>query len=396
MSGGARIPLVRRLRASRTLLPMLVFGGVLLGLGVLEVLPRYQAEHLRERGGGRHDDASFLAGDGPYYRATVISLIEDHDLDLKNNVAVDLDPPSAAVALGESGAWYPKHAILMPIAAIPFYLVARDEGLLAFNLVQLSALLLLMWFGARRYTSELLAAAVTFWFAFGTMLHAAAYNFAPDVFSTLLVVAGLLATLSERAWLSGLLLGFAVWSKWTNAVFLPLPAIQLLWCRDHRRFGSFVLGAALPIGGVLCLNQHMFGSPFITPYDRVLVMQHGQMLLEPSNRGFFRVPFWSGLWTQLSDENVGLLVACPPVALAPFGAALLARRAAAEAFTIAGACVAQLATFAKYELWNASAYGPRFLLTVVALSALLVAPLVDRVSRRLSAGRGWLRHTDDT
>ena len=37
------------------------------------------------------------------------------------------------------------------------------------------------------------------------------------------------------------------------------------------------------------------------------------------------------------------------------------------------ACLAQLAMFAKYEQWNVSSYGPRFLLTAVALSALPAA-----------------------
>jgi hypothetical protein len=313
----------------------------------------------------------------------LISLLHDGDLDLKNNFERKQYQPEENIALGQHGEWYPKHTILMPIAAIPFYLIAHDRGLLAFNLVQLSTLLLMIWYGARRYTSSTLATALTLWFAFGTMLRPAAYNFAPDVFSSLLVTAGFVALLYEHARFAGVLLGLAVWSKWTNVVFLPLPALYLLQRGDHRGWIGFGIAAALPIAGLLLLNQHMFGSPFITPYDHVLISEHGKFVIQPSHRTFFNMPFWDGLWTQLTDKQLGLFETCPPILLAPFGAYLLARRAPAEALLLFAACTAQLATFAKYEQWQAASYGPRFLLSVVTLGALLVAPLLDR----LFAGR---------
>ncbi len=241
------------------------------------------------------------------------------------------------------------------------------------------ALCICLWVGTRRYTSEALSFALVLWFAFGTMLRPAAYNFSPDVFSTLLVSAGLLALLSRHALLAGVMLGLSIWAKWTNVVFLPVAGLFLLAERDARAALRFGLGSAVPIVALLALNQHMFGSPWITPYDRVLVFKDSEWLIEPSHRGLFRVPFWTGLWEQLSNQKLGLLIACPPVLLAPIGLVWLARRAPKDALLLGGACLAQLAIFAKYEQWQMSSYGPRFLMTVVAVSAWLAAPALEAV-----------------
>jgi hypothetical protein len=155
--------------------------------------------------------------------------------------------------------------------------------------------------------------------------------------------------------------------------------------RDWRSLIRFGAGAALPVAGLLGLNWHMFGSPFVTPYDRVLVVEKLRWVVEPSHRTFFTTPFWRGLWTQLTDSHMGLLVAAPPFVLALPGFVLLWRRARSEAVLVAGSCLAPLVMFAKYDQWNVSSYGPRFLLSAVALSALPAAAtlaLLQQLARR--------------
>jgi len=226
------------------------------------------------------------------------------------------------------------------------------------------------------------------WFAFGTMLRPAAYNFAPDVLSTLLVAGAIVALLYGRSVAAGVLLGLSLWAKWTNAVFFPIAAVTLAVRRDWRALLRFGAGAAAPVAGLLGLNWHMFGSPLVTPYDRVLVVEKMRWVAEPSHRTFFTVPFWRGLWTQLTDRRMGLVVAAPPFVLALPGFYVVYRRARAEALLVGGACAAQLAMFAKYEQWNVSSYGPRFLLSVVALSALPAAAtlaFVLQLARRRTA-----------
>ena len=132
---------------------------------------------------------------------------------------------------------------------------------------------------------------------------------------------------------------------------------------------------ALPIAGLLGLNWHMFGSPFVTPYDRVLVVEKDRWVVEPSHRTFFTVPFWRGLWTQLTDPPHGpgggrAAVRARAARLRPACTA----RAAGRRCWWAAACAAQLVMFAKYEQWN-----------VVELRAAL--PAVGRGAERAARRR---------
>ena len=363
----------------------------LLGWTLIEVVPRYAVERHRGEAPGRLDRPTFLIGDCPYYRATLVSLLEDHDLDVKNNLIDERYAMPSNVALGRNGAFYPKHPILLAVAALPFYVLAGDAGLLAFNLAQLGALVLVMWIGARRYAPDWVAFVVMLWFAFGTLLRPVAYNFAPDVLSTLLVVGGIVALLYGRSLTAGALLGLSLWAKWTNLVFVPVAVAALAARREWRALLRFGAAAAVPVIGLLGLNWHLFGAPFTTPYDRVLIVSKVRWVVEPSHRTFFTVPFWRGLWTQLTDSRMGLIRAAPPVLVALPGFVEMFRRDRAAALLVGAACAAQLAVFAKYDQWNVSSYGPRFLLSVVALCALPAAAAVGFVAKRVQA---YLRPTD--
>ena len=207
MSRPARF--LTRLRAlwSRTPTVAVALAVITLcGWTLHEVVPRYGVERHRHEGPGRLDHPTFLIGDCAYYRATLVSLLEDGDLDVQNNLGTQRYPLASNVSRGRHGEFYPKHPILLAVVALPFYVVAGDIGLLAFNLAQLCALVLVMWVGARRYASDLVAFALMVWFAFGTLLRPAAYNFAPDVLSSLLVVGAIVALLYGRCVVAGLLL----------------------------------------------------------------------------------------------------------------------------------------------------------------------------------------------
>ena len=360
-----------------------------LPLGFLaDVGRRWETVPLRVPWGPPAVHYTFLNGDCTWYRATIVSLLSDGDLDQRNNLVlvetkagvVPILSPENDVALGANGAWYPKHPILLSVLALPFYFVAGDIGLLAFNLVQLTALLIVAWYLLRRVTSDAVALAATWWLAFATHLLSAAYNFSPDVLSTLLVVAGYLALVSRKAAIAGALFGLACCSRWSNVVLLPVVGIFVLHGFTRRQWLAFGLPLAaflLALGG---LNTFMFGSPFITPYDRVIgSFQNGVPVLEVSHRAMFNMPFVPGLFQQLVHPSNGLITSGPHILFAPFGLALLWRRSRAETLLLGGICVVLIAFFAPYSDWRASTIGHRFLMTVVVLSALPATALLGRV-----------------
>ena len=76
----------RALEARPALVAAALAAITLIGWTAFEVVPRYGVERHRHEGSGRLDHPSFLIGDCVYYRATLVSLLEDRDLDVQNNI----------------------------------------------------------------------------------------------------------------------------------------------------------------------------------------------------------------------------------------------------------------------------------------------------------------------
>jgi len=364
----------------RTFLLAVAWGLALAaGLWLLEIRPQFHEDISPWPGHPQgFRQASYLPGDCPYYRAATASLLSDGDLDLRNNAAWNVLPPDGQVSLGQRGEWFPKHPVALSLVAVPFYALGGDRGLLAFNLLQLLALDLLLLYSARRVASTGVALVVASVFALGTLLRPVALNFSPDVLSTCLVFGGVLAAVQRRPALAGALLGAAVAAKWTNLIFLPAVALWMAGRGEPKGLARFGLAAAPFLAGLALLNAFMFGSPWVTPYDRVGVgLLSGAPRLEVSHRSFFDVPLWTGLVSQLTDSRSGLFASAPPLLLSLPGYVVLWRRRPQEAALFAGLSLAQVFLFAPYRMWDASNYGHRFLLTVVVLGAAPAAALLD-------------------
>ena len=321
---------------------------------------------------------TFLAGDGPYYRATLHSIVRDRDLDIRNQFEMVSYAAASNASLGAGGQWYPKHPVLLPVLSAPFFMAAGDRGLLAFNVLQLAALAVVMWLLARRFATALAASAATLVFMLGTMLRPAAYNWSPDVLTTLLTMAALLALVAHRMVLAAVLMALGVWAKVPNIVLVPIVAAYAFYTSTRRESQRFVVSLAIGLGLVGVWNWVLFGSPIVTSYDRVIAgIVKGQAVLEPSHRTFFDVGLAQGIWTQITDQRMGLLASAPPLLAALLGLWALYQRHAAAALLIAALMAAQILTFGSYRLWDQSNFGHRFLLTVIALGAVPFAALVD-------------------
>src|SRR6266446_1038287 len=137
-----------------------------------------------------------------------------------------------------------ERAVVGPAGVVPFYAALGDHGLLLFNLLQLTALDVLVFLLARRAASDAVAFAVALWFALGSLLRPVALNVAPDVLSTLVVLGAVLALLSRHTVLAGALLGVSVWAKWTNLFFLGPALVYALFL--GRRAAMQLAAAAVP------------------------------------------------------------------------------------------------------------------------------------------------------
>jgi len=315
---------------------------------------------------------TYLIGDCPYYAATAVSLIEDHDLDLRNQLSGGLAIHGRQIALGRDGAWYPKHPLLMPIVAIPFVVLFGVPGTLVFNLVVLSLLAVVLMRLARTVAPAWAAAPAAFLLVAGTFLRRYDYNFSPDLFATLVLATALLALLRGRDRLGGLLLGLSVTAKLTDLFLVPLGLLYAYFCRGWRGALRASLAAALPLAALGLTNLALFGSPWVTSYDRNVAIADGTFVTV-GHRGLFDQGVLSGLAGELFDPVHGLLPTSPILCLAIPGFALLLRRRPREGVLFLAIGEFLILFFATYRYWAASHYGNRFLMPLVAVTAPAIA-----------------------
>jgi hypothetical protein len=340
---------------------------------------------------GRH----YLRGDCPYYFLTAVSLLQDGDLDLGNQLreSADLQRHSADVSLDRFGRLVPKHPLVLPLLALPLIAALGAPGALLFNLLQLAALLYVLFALARRAAGPWAAAAAVALTGVATFLPQYAWNFSPDLLATLLLAGGLVALPAGRGaaplrhLLAGALFGLALVAKLPYAVALP-GALALVGSPWRRTLPPLAAGLALPLALLALLNLHLFGSPATTAYDRIAVFEHGGVRAY-SQRGDFDLPLRAGLAGQLFDREHGLLPTTPITLVSLAALPLLARRHRRLAFAVAFASAALLLLFSRYQLWYTSEYGNRFLMPLVALAALPLAALcewaADKLRRRPAA-----------
>ncbi len=152
----------------------------------------------------------------------------------------------------------------------------------------------------------------------------------PDVFSSLLLVAGLVALPSDRSpdtlrhGIAGFLFGLAAISKFS--LFFALPALPLLCGRPFRKsLPALALGLLVSIVMFFALNLHLFGSPLTTSYDRMARIERDSIVVH-SQRSDFGLSILEGARGQIMDRAHGLLFTSPITLLSLFGLYPLARR----------------------------------------------------------------------
>ncbi|MBN1871184.1 MAG: hypothetical protein JW800_01275, partial [Candidatus Omnitrophica bacterium] len=252
----------------------------------------------------------FIKGDCSYYRAAIISILSDHDLFLDNNTMRE-DPLCGQLALGKKNRLVPKHPIIMPVLSIPFYMLFKSYGLLLFNVIDAIILMILIFKLNRLFFNEWVSFATTIIYATGTLFLDYVYNYSPDILSTVMVVGGLYFILKKRYHVGALLLGLSLFAKVSNivpagliiayAVFVILKGDRLTsgekaqdMTRKVTTILVFLLVFLIALAPLLMTNYELFGSPFVTGYQRTAERGDGGRLHIFDHMGHFDQPFLLG------------------------------------------------------------------------------------------------------
>lgn len=345
---------------------------------------------------------TWLFRDGRFYTNVAVTLTERLSLEQSEFCASwydgrlgwnrDLDPGWSNVALGRHDEHWPKHNWLLPLAASPLVFAFGLAGTLMFNLLALGVVSAGLFRFARAFTSPPAAACAAIAFVFGSAIVGQnAYDFSTDVFLLACFSQGLAALVREpgrepSGWAAGVLFGMAVVIRPTTVAFLLPLGVLAFVLAGKKPLLRAVGGGAVVLGLAGLVNTYLFGAPWITGYQRTLVVVGGHPEAS-SHTDLFSVPIEQGL-VRLWEGEYGLRQAFTILALAIPGVLLLARRAKALTFASLVALVLSVEIFGRY------AYeGHRFHWAALSFFVPALAASIDwiaQTTRRLFRARGGL------
>ncbi len=327
----------------------------------------------------RYQPNKWLFADGAFYFTTVRALanhgrLEQRDLQPQSWYVDDLGwnrwltDDWSNVALGRDGTWYPKHPILLPALAVPFYWLFGTPGTLATNVLLNLAFVLLVFLLARRVAHPAVAALTAIAVCATPFCLAESYTFSNDVLGAVLVLGALEGALAGWFGLAGVLAGLSIWSRVTNAALVPALAIVAWSVGGGRAVWRASLFAMMPLGAFGALNTYLFGAPWISSYQRVLVREGG-VVKTASHVRLFTVPMRDGL-NRIVFGADGAFHSFPLLLPGLAGIVAVALRKRALALALVLFAVLPALAFAKYE-W----YRPNFLYPVFGASAIGLAAI---------------------
>lgn len=359
--------------------------AILVGLGVLAVLMLVVPGTI-----------DVLDGQSMYQ--VTRSLVEHGD--------VTVSAPVYGVA-GPHGQAYSKYGPGQSLVAVPFYLAGRAveplvpayvrpelpvmaASLLPAVATAVTAALLVL--GAVALGAELCGAVgLALLYAFATPAAVYATQWFSEALTACAVMGAVCvvlwpgSTASWRPLAAGCALGLAVATRLEMALLLP-PLLLYVAATPGRRVARvalFLLPLLVVLAGLGVYDALRFGNPLETGYG----LDHDAYALRDMHPVRSLAAFAQGLYGLLISPGKGLIEYAPLTLLAPLGAlALWARRRALVALLSALALIVLVVHANILIRWLGGwSWGPRFLMPVLPLIVLLVAPLLD--------GRRWVTPT---
>ena len=346
----------------------------------------------------RYEPYTFIRRDASFYATIARGLVTHLSLDQRKVQPqswysgqhpgyASLDMYWSDVSVGRSGAWYPKHPFLVSVAAAPFYLLFGMAGFLIFNVLCVIVMLMSAYLIAARIAPAAAGAMAVVFIAASPTLVDHTYLLSADVFNATLIAAGTLLLYERRLRTAGVLLGLALWARPVTAVLVvPVVVAALAGKIDRRQLRTFVIAAAIPLVLAGIANTIMYGAPWVTSYDRILVVEN-RVPTTRSARDLFTNTLDAGARLMFLDREHGLVANALPALIAVVGLVPLARHDWRLAAGMAVALIGFVFAYVRYRYFNARFFFAWQALLIVPLAALLgdVGALVLGGARRARA-----------
>lgn len=332
----------------------------------------------------RWEPNKWLHGDGAFYMNIARGLLENQSLrqeslhprtwfeaDLGWNR--DVDAAFSNIALGRNGEWWPKHPILMPLCAAPFIWAFGPIGSLVFQVLGFLLIALFAYRIAALFAPRPCALATALLFVTAPWVASFVWGFNNDMFFTALVLAAIDAALRRKAVACGICLGLAIFAKPTNALYAPALLLIFLMRRDFRPALKMCLAAAVPVLLFAALNAYLYGAPWKTGYDSILVRVGGKLATH-SHRADFAFSLEglrAGLDNVLFGKRHGFSSNFPLFFAALLGMVVMLVRRPRESIALCWILIVPIAFHAPFAWYRLDFSLPQMALSATPLAVLL-------------------------
>ena len=340
-----------------------------------------------------YDCRVYSSGDSWFYMSIVNSIANDHDLDMSNNIEARYHVSSSQLSLSKNDCLTPKHGIFFPLATVPFYLVLGKSSFVFINLILSVLILVLIYLLVREFFNEQVSFLTTILFSVSTIILNYSYNYSSDVFSTVIILSGILLVIKKNYYLAAIFLGLSVFAKITNGVWVLLILFYMaikIYIEKDKKIGLTLI-ELLKIGLILLIslmptfitNYSLYGDIFTTGYHRIVKYTMDGNLILLSHKNDFNRPFFNGLYSLFFHHKFGILLSnlvLLPALAGIFFINRMKKKGAAILFVTI--ILAQTIFFSIYRLSTATEFGNRFLFLSIILSAVFVANIIDLIISR--------------
>lgn len=337
---------------------------------------------------------NYQTGDSWWYEEIVISIIEDQDIDMSNNIGPSIQLGSQ-LSISKDGYLAPKHSMFFPIATIPFYWLFGPIGALYFNLFLCCLLNVFIYKLLRVFYNQNVSLITSLLFASGTIILNYSYNYLGSLLSVTLLTAGVYYVTKRSYFLAAIILGLACFAKVSNLLWVAIISLFMVWdvfkTNTHKQNENDIKSGiirTLQIGVILLIsllplfitNYLVYGGIFTTGYSRIASLNENFELIIVNGANRFNTNIVDGLYGILFHPSLGLIEANPIVLISVIGMFLIHRVEQKLWFIMFIAIiVSQLLFFAKWDVWNATEFGNRFLFFSIVLTAPFFAHVLNLI-----------------
>lgn len=310
-----------------------------------------------------YEPYTFLHEDGIAFAFISISISEDGDLFMENNLpffAIGDRPEKSFYSLGKNGKFYPKHSPFMSFLAVPFYKLFGFNGFLIFNLISFFCVLFFLSRFLQERVSFLQALAFSSIFLLPFIFYHT-YSFCPDILLTTLISASFFF-LNKGNLVSGILSGLCVFLR-PNYAFQVFPSLFI-----SKNKIKFLAGFLIGLIPFFLYNTIIYGSPFLTSYDKTVVLtKMGKIYV--SHYELFSLDF-SRFFKILALYPRGLLFSAPVIFPLLFSLFLNLKKYKDVSIFLFSTWLWHYIFYGFYIAWLSNHIGLRFFLVPVLLTSL--------------------------